>query len=500
VNPSGTADAPSGRRIRIRRATLFLWIPAVAATALILLGLDSRERMVAAPLLALVNIAVGFFTILWNRDSELPIFEVGAVCVAITTLYSTYPLVGFLMADGRWTALSDNRLRQWNPDMTALGSFAWRYVIYLGTFAVAYLHVRGRATAHGIGVRRLSRSAASVLIWLFAAVLTYFAAIWIYAGVSYSPSYADVALGVVRTSRDLPHLVQQISHNVQGGLLIIKLCVVAMLLQRWQCRASRLVLLLWLGVELAATALRMGARSDTLLLLMGTALLYHRVVRPLGPPVVAAAGIGLVSAALLYGFGRDFAGLSSEYAGISYWSATNEFQTLLGTAYDLFRLRDLGAVEAIPWQVSWSEILMLIPSQFLPVAKIDPGEWYVEAFHPQAAGGLMFGVAAQAVIGYDWIELIGRGAILGVVFGLLHRVYVQHAHSFWVSLFYLYVCLWSYYTFRASTFYFIYAVLYRFLPMMIAVRVGGGLVRRIAKASSPTSLAHPQDSLPCAGS
>ena len=496
---NSSVASPPIRPLRLHRWTLVIGLPLVFASVLLLLALDTPHRTLAAPLLALVNIAVWFFIVLRNRDSQFPIFEVGAVCVTLTTVYSAYPLLAFLMAEGRWTALSDNRLQHWRPDLTALGSFAWRYVVYLAALAVVYLHVRGRATADATPMRSLSRSAGIIVMWLFAAIATYFAGIWIYFGVTYTPSYSDVQLSAVGTSRDLPHVLQQLSHNLQGVFVLIKLCGVAMLLQRWRFPASRIVLLAWLATELATTALRMGARTNTMVLLMGAGLLYHRLVRPIGAPAIAVAGIGLMSAALVYGFGRDFARLPTEYAGISYWSATNEFQTLLGNAYDLFRLRDTGALEDIPWQVHWSELLMLIPSQLLPVTKIDPGAWYVSTFHPQSSGGLMFGVTAQAVIGYDWIELVARGAILGALFGLLHRIYVQHARSFWASLLYLYFCVWSYYTFRASSFYLVYFILYRFLPTMMTVRAGAGLLRRIANART-TSLASARDRVPCVGS
>ena len=486
-------------RVHIHRRSLFIALPVVVASVLLLLSLDTPHRTLAAPLLALINIAVVFFVILWNRDRRVPIFEVGAICVAATTIYSAYPLLAFLMAEGRWTALSDNRMQYLRPDMAALGSFAWQHVTYLSALAVVYLHVRGRMTAELLPVRRLSRSAGTVLLWLVAAILTYFAAIWILFDVSYSPSYGDVQLGLVRTLRDLPYALQQISHNLQGVLVLLKLCGAAFLLQRWRFPASRLVFLGWLGVELAAMTFRMGARTNTMVLLMGAGLLYHRLVRPFGPTAVGAAAMAFVSAALLYGFRRDFAGLPSEYAGISFWSATNEFQTLLATAYELFRLRETAALQDMPWQVGASELLMLVPSQFLPVPKIDPGEWYVNTFHAGSTGGLMFGVIAQAAIGYGWMELIVRGAILGALFGLLHRIYVQHAQSFWVMLLYLYICLWSYYTFRASTFFFVYVVLYRFVPTMIAVRAGAGLLRRAVNAPTAGASVSTTDRLPCAG-
>jgi hypothetical protein len=479
---------------------LLIGLPLSLASVLLVLGLDTPHRTLAAPLFTLLNITAWFFIVLWNRDSRFPVLEVGPLCVATTTVYAAYPLLAFLMADGRWTALSDNRLQHWRPDMTAVGSFAWGYVVYLAPLAAAYLYVRGRATADSIPMRTLSRAATGVVIWLIAVILTYFMAIWIYFDVTYFPSYRDVQLGLVRTQQELPLVLQQISQNLQGMLVMLKVIAAALLLQRWRFTTARIVLIGWLAIEFAAMALRMGARTNTMVLLMAAGLLYHRLVRPFRAPVIAAAGIAFVSVALLYGFGRDFARLPSDYAGISFWSATNEFQTLLGTGYDLFRFRELGAFDEIPWQIGASELLMLVPSQFLPVPKIDPGQWYIETLRPESSGGgLMWGVMAQAAVGYGWLELVARGALLGLLFGYLHRIYVQHARSFWASLLYVYICLWSYYTFRASSFFFVYVVLYRFVPTMIAVRAGGGLVRKIAQVHA-SGVASSQDRVTCAES
>ena len=85
--------------------------------------------------------------------------------------------------------------------------------------------------------------------------------------------------------------------------------------------------------------------------------------------------------------------------------------------------------------------------------------------------GVMFGVMAQAAIGWGWIELILRGAVLGLLFALLHRWYVRQAAQFWPTLFYLFLAVWTYYTFRATTFRFVYFVIYQFLPVMVAVKL-----------------------------
>lgn len=500
-SPTLWSPAAGGAPLRIRKRTAWIAVPVTLVSLSLLLTLDHASFLVAAPVLAIINIAVWFLVALWNRDGVLPVFEVGTICVAVTTLYSSYPLFAFLMADGSWTTLSDNRLQQWNPDFEALGRFAWRHVVYLGTFALVYQMVRGRASGALVPVKPLARHDTVVVVWLFFVLTTYFAAIWVLSGISYRPSYEDVRLGLVGVPRDLPYALQQISHNLYGMVPILKLCGIALLIQHWRYPASRLVLAVWLLGEIVLTAVRMGARSEAVILLLATALLYHRLVRPLSLRTVITAAATLVALVLLYGFGRDFANASAAIRNASYWSAANEFQILLGTAYDLHMQQATGELETVPWQVYASDLLMLIPSQLLPFAKIDPAEWYVGLLNLQGQQGLMFGVIAQAVIGYDWLELLVRGAVLGALFAFAHRMYARRAASFWATLLYLYLCLWSYYTFRASTFYFVYVILYRFLPTVIVVRAAAGLVRWAALAARPAPALLPDSRGPsCAGS
>jgi hypothetical protein len=52
----------------------------------------------------------------------------------------------------------------------------------------------------------------------------------------------------------------------------------------------------------------------------------------------------------------------------------------------------------------------------------------------------------------------------------LHRWYVRHALHFWPTLLYLFVSIWTYYSVRASSFYFLYFLLYHFLPVMLAAK------------------------------
>lgn len=471
------------------QSRLLVTVIASALTVATTLLLSRELRDVAVPAALLVNIAIWFTYLVSRHDAAPPVFELGPLCVAFTTLYAVYPLVGFVLGAGTWTALSDNRLQQWSPGAEELGTYAWRYVLYLAALALSYLVVRGRQGMAADAPMRISGAETFVIGWLVALILTYFTALGVLFGVSYNPAYDDVLLGRVRLPQDLPLAVQQISQNLRGMLVLLKLCVVAVLLQHWQYKTSRLLLAAWLLMEVVATAMRMGGRTDTLFLLVAAALLYHRLVRPLTFRLAGVGAAALLVAAVGYGLLRDLRHTEGRVPQNTYWTAVNEFQVILGTGFDLHKRRETGTLADVPWQVRASEVLMLVPSQLLPFPKVDPAEWYLQqlGLDPRQVG-LMFGALAQAAVGLDWLELALRGMILGVLFGLFHRFYIRRAHSAWWTLLYLYVCLWSYYTVRASSFYFVYFVLYRFLPTLVMVWIGSALVRR---AVANLSLAEP---------
>ena len=60
---------------------------------------------------------------------------------------------------------------------------------------------------------------------------------------------------------------------------------------------------------------------------------------------------------------------------------------------------------------------------------------------------------------------------------MIHRWYARHQDGYWATMFYLCMCLWCYYTFRGSTLYFGYYILYRFVPLLLVVRVVQALLR-----------------------
>src|SRR5262249_19365953 len=150
-----------------------------------------------------------------------------------------------------------------------------------------------------------------------------------------------------------------------------------LLLKHWQSKKWRSLLVMWLSVEVLISMLRQGARTEMVLLLLSAALLYHRIVKPLPLLRILLIGVICLGGFLWLGIARNINTkeqveiiaevLSSE--DVSFLSINNEFQALFGTAYDLYRRKIDGSLGHVPWQIYFSDLYNIIPSQVLPFEK-----------------------------------------------------------------------------------------------------------------------------------
>jgi hypothetical protein len=452
----------------------------------------SRDALpVVLPLLAIVALAVAVVVHLYRAEGELPIFDLGVLAILITAVYSAVPLLGYWLANLQWTPLTYLPLYLWNPGPAEVGSFSTGHVLYLYSLAAAYLVGRGHVSIRTGPIRELRSSEMGAIALCCIAVIAYLWLLELVFDYSYNPSYRNLtaeAAAVAAAVEKIPYVVRQVSHNVAAILLLLKLCALVWLMAHWGDRRWRAALFVWLAIECATTIANMGSRTNLVMLLMAAMLLYHRLVRPLRLIRAAALGTLLIAGALAYGLARDLsnadaaaslAALSS--ATSSRWSAMNEFQALYGIAYDLHARKAEGALGPIPWHVYANEFSQIVPSQLLPFPKADPCVGY-----PIVDGigiGCVLGVVAQAEIGFGWLELVVRGLAVGLVFAMIHRWYARRQDGYWSTVFYLCLCLWSYYTFRGSSFFIAYFVVYRFLPLLIGVGLAQLLVRRVNRAA-----------------
>jgi len=482
------ADAAASRRRWRAFAACFAALVACVAA---LLFLSPDDRLLAAPMLSVGLTAMLYMLSLWARDGSPPVFEAGTLCMLAIAVYGVMPMVGFLMMHGQWDPLADGRLQSYPFVVSELGLFGWRYAVYAASFALVYIVVRGRVRVTSTRFTMPKQTTQTALIILFVAL--YACKIALQVVYDYNPdefTYSDVAGSVARAmAKTIPYFVLQIAHNVLGTLFVVELAVMILLIANWRKRSCRYALVLWLSYEILSTAIRLGSRSRVVLLIISAGVLYHRLVKPVSFRRLIAAGLLLLSAFLVAGAVRVVASpeMMRERAG-TVLTGGNEFQGLFATAYDIHQRKEAHAIPPVPWQVYVSDFYLPIPSQFLPFEKIDPSSWYIDLIGQTGAGiGYMFGVMSQAALGLDWIELVLRGAVLAVALALLQRWYVRRATRFWPTLFALFVSIWTYYTFRASTFYFVYFVIYHFVPVFLVTT----LLARIVGRSEARSAGRP---------
>jgi len=470
-----TNDTSKISLILSRKAIPFL--TAVYTIFVILWIMTPEQRSVALPSIIIAAIAFGALTVLRRREGVFPLFELGTMTILVTTAYALIPPLGYLLSGLTWTVLSDNRLLTLNLSPAQVGRFAWWNVGYLLSFAVVYLHQRGRFSAQGVSMDKTDPPTSVSLVVLTLGILIYLILLYVVTGANFWHTYEDLA-ATYAAFKNLPLIVNQVSSHLFGIYILLKLALVILLIQRWRQKRWRYVLLLWLGVEIGITLTRMGGRTEFFLLLLAAVLTYHRLIKPLRISTLILLGVVMLSGALVYGGLRVFVlakgGLPMTLTwDQSMFAMVNEFQILLGTAADLQDMKVKGLMGEIPKAAYFADFLALIPQQLLPFAKVDPAQWYLEKIGQKESGvGFMFGVMSQGVIGWGWLELILRGAVLGYLFAAVHRWYVRRAESYWVTFFYLWLCLFSYYTYRASTFYFLTIIVYQLIPGVLLVKLG----------------------------
>ena len=471
--------AVTAERMRRRWAAAWLFLAAVVAALAFVAWMPSDSKPIAAPIAALGVITAAFTTILWSRDGALPLFEAGFLCMLTNALYGIMGLASFATMHGWWNPYADGRLLQYPFDPAEIGAFGWGYVVYAGSFAAVYLLVRRRAAVRGTPFHVPKQSLQLAILIIFAAL--YACKLVLKFRYGFDPenaSYEDL-IGSLASLESTPLLVRQLGHNVLSALQLVSLGVLVLLLARWRRqRWARVVVVVWLASVAVSTAVELGSRSTAMILVLSAGLLYHRLVKPIGFRAAIIGGVLLLSAFTIVGTVRQ--GFRGAEAGRQALTAGSEFQALFTTAFDIHKRHEAGQIGHVPWQLYASDFTLLVPRQLLPFEKIDPSQWYIDLIGMTGYGvGFMFGVMSQAALGLGWIELVLRGAALAVCLALLHRWYVRRCAGFWPTLFYLFVGVWIYIAFRASTFYFLYFVFYNFLPVMLVTKLVEIVVTRV---------------------
>ena len=440
------------------------------AAGVCLAFLPDGERQVALPSLAVAAGGCLFLLALTEMNLEAPAGEIGAYYVAAIMLYALIPLLGYLFRGMTFTVYNDPRLSRYHPSPADMGTLGWLHAAYLLAFAVTYLWVRGRRLLYPVQLSSPAAGTFKVALIAGSAMQIFLYVYSLFYGVQ-GETYVEQVKASAAMAATVPLWLLQVASHMSQAVLTLKMLILVLLFMDY--RRYRIAIWIWLTVETVLSVSRLGARSPLVFLLITTVFLYHRQARPLR---FWRAGLLLVAGLAAYqsfGLVRSFG--SFDIGAVNILTGPGEFESHLGTGFDVMRRKNLGSLPPVPIQVYFADFLALIPSQVLPFPKWTGASWYLDVLKMKNLGyGFTFGSIAEAAIGFGWPDLMLRGALLGVIFALMHRFYIRRSDSFWVTALYIYLVVNSYNSFRSSTFYWVATLWLQVIPVYIVIRLLSG--------------------------
>lgn len=436
-----------------------------------LVFLDQEELYVAGPLLFCLLIMAYTTYVLWQKDGEVPLFDIGFICILATFVYSAAPLLNFWQGGLKFGLLSDSRLISYNPTPEQIGIFYWRYVLYLAALSTSYLFFRRNIYIATGGVEHIRKSLINPLLILFVVINLFIILLELNYGFRFKASYSsEISRYNSAAFLSMPLLFRQISGRVYTVFIITKLAILFIVIQKSQAKGWRTILWIWIVYEVAIALLLKGARSEMMFFLMAAALMYHRLMKPFSLAFLVSAGLLILALFTFMGIYRGQTSLAATKFQISrteggLLASGGEFQGLLGTTYDVYRKIEKGGLQ-VPGYVYLNDFINILPpQQLLPLEKVPASEWYLRLTGLSGKGiGMMWGVITQCIVGLDWLELVLRGCLLGFILNKVHEWYVWRKGLFLSNIVYIYLCIKVYYTFRDTTGALLTIIVWEILP------------------------------------
>lgn len=435
-----------------------------------------NSRGVLLPITSALLIAGGFFLgIARRRQWAAPIFNVGSFYAAVVLIYTVYPLTVFLKNGQIYHELSDLRLFIAQPDPRQIATVGWWYVLYFATFCFVYF-----VSTRSVGSLRVeppSRpgSLLFVVILIYTVVQVYLLIITRFFGAGPAATYTESYLAL----RHLPLIVQQVTGRLQSWVPVLEIVLLVVFFTDYRRNRFYIALiLLWVA---ASTFMLLHARTELFLLLIAAAFLRHHFVHRMRLVSVVAGGVTLLTLFSLLGAMRNIRGSDVQLSAMM--TGSSEFESILSTAYDLMFVRnDWGFFLEDP-TLYFADFILPIPSQLLPFTKQVASYWYMKRYYPlygETGGGFAFGAVSEAVVGFGWIELIVRAALLALVFAWVDRRFTARPVSVWGAAFYVWLAVMAYLSFRLTTFALITRTLHLFVVPVLLLQVSLALWIRFA--------------------
>ena len=376
-------------------------------------------------------------------------FELGVFYSAVVLLYAIFPAVEYLTGGLSFSVLGEYRLFRADPSPAQLGPIFWYYAGYLACFVFAYGRFRGQKVGAQQPVVGLDRRLVWILGGAYACTYIFFAVLKSMWNLNTPESYGETYL----LYDGLPPVLQSMANHMVGVALLLQLLLMAFLMLDY-ARYKRWIYC-WLALDVGGIAIfGVGSRTGLMVLLLSFLITYNRFVKKFSMRTLATVGMALFVVFMGLGVVRALSS-SADNPAFSLMGSGNEFDNLLANAYDLHDLKAAGDTADIFPQFYFADFTRVLPEGVFPSGHIDPSRWYVQNFYPAYAdqgGGFAFGVIPECIVGLGWFDVIWRGLLVGWAFGMIHRFYVDGPNTLWRYAFYLWATVFSFQTFRVTTF------------------------------------------------
>jgi hypothetical protein len=427
-------------------------------------------RYAAAPGFACVLLMLWLFTTLYERDKQIPFFDVGIFCALVIFVYTVLPLLAYIAGDFKFNFFTDSRLLEHSPTPDQLFFFHTRHLLYFFSFVISYLSIRGKGTIQTGNIVEPLRSLEIKILILFIGLNAYFIFLYLFFGLTFNFGYNQQSVeNYYAAIENLPQIIFKISAKLHGILFVFKIALLYCVVRRCHLKKWKLILGFWISYEVAKVVVVMGARTELFLFILAAILFYHRQVKMFSIKYLTVFGTILLLTFLFLGFYR---GATDPSTLLTPLLSANEFLVLLGNAMHIHSMKEAGF--NFPLILYFNDFLGLLPPQeILPFEKIAASNWYLRYLGVEGtAFGYMWGVISQSIIGFDRFELVCRGAILGALLGFLHRWYFYNQRNYIASLFYVFICIKVYSTFRDTTFSILTNIVWEFVPFLLLLTIG----------------------------
>tara|TARA_B100000989_G_scaffold277662_1_gene238799 strand:+ start:3290 stop:4660 length:1371 start_codon:yes stop_codon:yes gene_type:complete len=418
---------------------------------------------------SIISTGLFFLFYLVRIEGKIEVFDAGAILIAITILYSLFPLLSFAMNGFEVNIFTEGRLRNYRISSQEMAEHSLNHLIYILALTFTYMFFRPKKNIILFEKQSLEPINSSEI---FIGILFY------------------VVLNIILTlfaftfSENPPYFVRQLLNNFSALTFVMSIWFFALALINRKNKFFASLLFIYLFYEFIKVILGLSGRTWFFIHMLGLFFLYHRIVKPFSGKQIIYLFLIALSSFLLFGYIRT--GQTSILSIAGFFTGNEEFTSLFATSYDLkIRLQEFSINETVPFSVTNFDYIALIPSQFLPFEKIDGPSWYVNLIGLQGTGyGAGFGVISQSIVGFGKLELILRGILVGFIYSFLHRLVIQNKVSIWQLVTYTYLAIQSYHIMRNGTGYLLYFSVYFILPCFFVLKFFSFSSRRFSKVDN----------------